>query len=56
MPVTRLAHIHALEDQVGGVLGDNLLAALDVDVCDNDFGTFLAEATGDSRTETGAAS
>lgn len=56
LPILRLCHIHALEGQVGGVLRGDFLPALDVDVCDEDFGAFFTESTGNGCTETGASS
>lgn len=55
-PVGLLCNIHALELEVAGVLGSDLLASLDVDICDQDLSTFLAESTGNGSAKAGASS
>lgn len=56
LPIVRLCHVHTLKDQVGGVLRGDFLTTLDIDVGDDDFGTFFTKSTGDGSTETGATS
>jgi hypothetical protein len=55
-PVSLLCNIHPLELQVAGVLGSDLLASLDVDICDQDLCTFLAESTSNCSAKAGASS
>jgi len=51
-----LRNVHALEDQVGGVLRGDLLTTLDIDVCDDDLGTLFTKSTGDGSAKAGATS
>jgi hypothetical protein len=46
-PVGLLCNIHALELEVAGILRSDLLASLDVDVCDKHLGAFFAKSTSD---------
>jgi hypothetical protein len=55
-PVGLLCNIHALKFEVAGVLGSDLLASLDVNVCDQDLCTFLAESTSNCSAKAGASS
>lgn len=54
LPVVRLCHIHALEDQVCGVKRGDFLASFSVDIGDDYFCALFAEATGNCGAESGA--
>lgn len=51
IPVCFLGNVHALEDQVARVLRGDILAALDIDIGDDDFRAFFAEASYDCCSE-----
>jgi len=56
LPVVGLGDVLLLEHQVRRVLGRDLLAALDVDVGEDDLGALLAEPAGDGGAESRASS
>lgn len=56
LPVLCIRHVLLLENETRGILRRDILASFGVDIGDDDFGAFFAEAAGDGCTESGASS